>query len=103
MPKRDENSQQTEHDEVPELDEVVGLPASEPAPPPNLDLFGDGGMDLDSFRDALTLRLDSEIDRIINDLVAELETSLRERAEKHLRERLPEMVATVLAEHAPRR
>lgn len=100
MAKRDEHHHDAEHDAVPELDDIVGLPASEPAPPPNLDLFGDGGMGLDAFREALTLRLDSEIDRIINDLVAELETSLRERAEKHLRERLPDIVARTLTDVA---
>ncbi len=79
---------------IPELDEIVAVPAA--TPPPNLDLFADSGLDLDALRDALADRLADEIDAALNELRAEFEEALRHRVEARLRDRLPEILDGVL-------
>lgn len=104
MPKRPSSIDAAPgHDDVPELEDVVAVPApSEPVPLPNLDLFADSGIDVDALRDALAARLAEEIDASLNALRAEFDGTL-ERIEARLRERLPEMLDDVLGDAAGRR
>lgn len=96
MPKPSKPTTPPDDNAIPELDHVVAMPAPAPAtPPPNLDLF-DSGLDAEALRDAISDRLAKEIDAALAELHEEFAASLRRQVEARLRDRLPEIIDSVL-------
>lgn len=97
MPKDSRDA--PEPDEIPELEDVVDTTAAGeagPVPPPNLDLFAAGNVDLEALHDMLMARLDDEIDVVVAELHVALEETVRRHFEVRLRERLPGILGSVL-------
>lgn len=101
MPKRPPANEQNEEElDIPELEDVVELPApAEPAPPPNLDMFAGQEVDFDRLREELLDLLTGEIETVIAQVRADVEQTLRVRLDAQLRDRLPEIVDQVLREN----
>lgn len=94
------NDADAENLDVPELDDVVEVPpAPEPAPPPNLDMFGGADLDLERLREELLDRMTGEIETAIAQVRADIEQTLRVRLDAQLRDRLPEILDQVLRDN----
>lgn len=101
MPKRPPVNEENEEElDIPELEDVVEMPApATPAPPPNLDMFAGNTLDFDRLREELLDLLTGEIETVIAQVRADVEQTLRLRLDAQLRDRLPQIVDQVLREN----
>lgn len=88
----------TDHDNVPELDDVVEPVVPEEKPPPNFDLFADAGIDRETLKAELRQALESELNEVMADVQHAIAEAIDASLETRIRRRLPELLERIFSE-----
>ena len=93
---------ESEHHDVPELDDVVEPVTPKETPPPNFDLFADAGIDRETLKAEIRQALDGELEDVMADvrhaLAEAIAQSVDASLETRIRRRLPELLDRIFTE-----